>query len=478
MVRPLSDETWGADDRDDHRSQSSNCFYLTLSRGPSHDFSFAAQNILSCFGVDFSSAVEAPISRLQSTITVADPCAAFAIHDKAVQSVTGVAAGAIGTAFAETKDEIDKYLPDKPAISYDGNLFCAWFKSPTTIRPGADYAREKAKSDQEKAAHFLTTEIRTGSNPLNLYDDIDGAFVVSLFGNSDAGCFHILSEYKRTITSNVLVLAVIFSVIVSAVAITTVVWPKGIDLQAVSGLADTGNIELPIIRFELNEKILFNNVVLGLVSCFAAYLLMSLYYYTTYKPFQINNMREMRYFLVRYLGDINSNFRTIVTESTRAAVEEKDAVHVKEDIVLWITNLQWMAFRAFFIEYFVRDIYFQIRRNSIYSLIIVPLIFIFALVGAAYAFDITEFKIVDVGRTISPQIGFYVVFATLLVGYWRYLRKSFLPLEATAEDEANGEWYGFHKLNLLNAMTEVMESYVSQLESWRKRYGGVGTPHQ
>jgi hypothetical protein len=399
---------------------------------------------------------------------------------KAGQAVAGVSAGAIATVFAETREEINRNLPQKPKTETTNRLFCTWFKS--SIRPGSEYNREKAEEDKKKARRFFSTEIKTGSNPLNLYDDIDGAFVVSLFKDSDAGCFHVLSEYKRAITANVLALAVISSVIVSSVAITSVLWPKGIDFYNFFGFADPGNVELPVIGLEVDERELFNKIALGLLSCITGYLVMLLYYYTTYQPFQINNMPEMNYFLVRYLSDINSSYKTIQNESTSAVVEITD--HVKTDIVLWVTNLQWMAFRAFFIEYFLRNIYFQIRRNSIYALVIVPSIFVIALVGTAYLGDITELKIF-VGRTISPQIGFYLVFAILLIGDYRYLKESFSYLEGSVEGKGQGEadaedeWYGFHKLNLMNAMTKVMESYADQLVQWRSKFrdrGGLGEP--
>ena len=60
-------------------------------------------------------------------------------------------------------------------------------------------------------------------------------------------------------------------------------------------------------------------------------------------------------------------------------VEDTEIEAMKKDSVLWMTNLQWMAFRAFFIEEFLRSVLFQARRNSIYALFLIPAFFIFAM---------------------------------------------------------------------------------------------------
>ena len=303
-----------------------------------------------------------------------------------------------------------------------------------------------------------------------MYDDIDGAFVVELFKESDTGCFYVLSEFKKIITANVVMLAVIFSVIVSAVAVMNILWSSAIDFHSFFRLADNkfvpDNFELFGVRFELDGKDFFNKLVFGLLSCLFGYFLMSLFYHTEYKHFQNNNIREMYTFLVRYLADINSNFRKVQNEATRAVVEEQDADQVKRDIVLWVTNMQWMAFRAFFIEYFLMNINFQILRNSMYSLWLVPLFFAAALFGTAYAFNIPEFNVFDLRSSLYHQNSFYLLFGLLLLAYYRYLRKALPSISHSVE----GEWFGFRELNILSAMTMIMESYANQLDQWRARF--------
>jgi len=63
-------------------------------------------------------------------------------------------------------------------------------------------------------------------------------------------------------------------------------------------------------------------------------------------------------------------------------VAEKSSEEIKNDIVLWNTNMFWLAFVMFFIELFIRNILFQIRRNSIYAIVLIPIFFVILLLLA------------------------------------------------------------------------------------------------
>jgi hypothetical protein len=391
----------------------------------------------------------------------------------------GVAAASPRT-FRETDDAIQSNL-DRASIHVgrNGKLF-TWVHA--TLGSTVEYSKTKkgmaqATADFQNAEHFFTTDIKITSNPLNLYDDIDGAFVVGLFGKSDTPCFYVLSQFKEAITRNILTLAIILSFIVFAVATMNILWASTIDFLKLFGFTDenfANRISLFGFDFALNEKDFVNKLVFGAFTCSVGFIVMSLFYHVEYKHFQRNNIREMYTFLVKYLAAINSNFKEARTFATQAAVDEQSADKTKQEIVLWMTNLQWMAFRAFFIEYFLRNKYFQISRNSLYALFFIPFIFASALVGTAYVLNIASFKIFDPGLGFYQQSIFYVfgLFALLLFAYYRFLKKS-LP---AMPEKVEGEWFGFREMNILNANTMIMESYANQLDQWRARFHAPGTP--
>ena len=87
---------------------------------------------------------------------------------------------------------------------------------------------------------------------------------------------------------------------------------------------------------------------------------------------------------------------------------------MKADAVLWMTKLQWMAFRAFFIEEFLRSVLFQARRNSIYALFLIPAFFIFSMLLVAGLLNIRQFNIFDFQSAIYGQNTFYFFFGWLI----------------------------------------------------------------
>jgi hypothetical protein len=193
---------------------------------------------------------------------------------------------------------------------------------------------------------------------------------------------------------------------------------------------------------------------------------MWMFYNMAYDQAQRHNGREMDNLLVGYLANISIRFNKIHASATQAVVGDTEVTEMKRETVLWIANLHWMAFRVFFIEEFLRNILFQIRRNSIYALFLVPTFFIFLMVATAYAFGIQQLNLLDLNSSLYRQNSFYLLFPLLLYAYYRYLIDSLQPMSESIE----GNWSKFRDLNVIDAMTRVMESYAVQLDQWRSRF--------
>jgi hypothetical protein len=385
----------------------------------------------------------------------------------AVQSVVGLSAVALAQAFSgETEEAIAQdFNTDSIRIQRNKQFFCTWLR-PLSI-PHVPYDKEKAEADLKSAKHFFSVDIPTDSNPLNLYDDIDGAFIVNLLKDSDKVCFHVLSEFKKAINGNVIVLSILFSFIVSVVAVANLLLSSSIDFYSIAGLAGHLPVDVNLLgtKWELNvPQAFFNKMIFGSLSCLAGYTIMWFFYHTEYAQFQRYNGQQMNNFLVDYLANINSSFRQIHTNATQTILEEKDVNEMKHDTALWITNLQWTAFRAFFIEHFLKNMLFQIRRNSSYYLLLIPLFFILAIFIASYAFQIPQFNVFDFNSEVYRQNTFYVFFAWLLFTYYGYLSRSVTFIWDSIEGRG---WFKFRELNIQDAMTRIMDSYVVQLDRWR-----------
>ena len=219
-----------------------------------------------------------------------------------------------------------------------------------------------------------------------------------------------------------------------------------------------------MVHNRLRDK--FNKVMFGVVSCALGYLLMWTFYNMAYDQAQRHNGREMDNLLVGYLANINIRFNKIHASATQAVVGDTEVNEMKRETVLWIANLHWMAFRVFFIEEFLRNILFQIRRNSIYALFLVPAFFILLMIVTGYVFRVHQLDFTDLSSNIYRQNSFYILFPLLLYAYYKYLIGSLTPMSESIE----GNWSKFKDLNVIDAMTRVMESYAVQLDQWRSRF--------
>jgi ABC-type multidrug transport system fused ATPase/permease subunit len=329
------------------------------------------------------------------------------------------------------------------------------------------YDDARAAADFEKARQFFSTSIPTETNPQNLYEDIDSAFIVSMFKDSDKPCFYVLSQFRKTINANVMILSIVFSAIVSFVAVANIMLSSSVDFYGWFNLSDklplTLNLWVVSVPIGLPRDF-FNRLVFGFASCFVGYCVMWLFYNTEYTQFQRYNGQHLKIYLVDYLAKINNNFRQIQTNAANTMLAEAPVEEMKRDAVLWITNLRWMAFRAFFIESYLKNILFQIRRNSSYYLLLVPLLFIVLLLVITSLMRLPEFNVLNLQSEIYRQNSFYLFFAVLLLAYYQYLRRSVSFIWESIEQH---DWFKFREMNIQDAMTKILDAYVTQLDRWR-----------
>jgi hypothetical protein len=380
------------------------------------------------------------------------------------------AIGAITRVFA-TGTEADKAISDgfdiaAVRIERHKQLFCTWL-SPVSA-PNTPYDDEQAGSDFAKAKYFFNTSVPTQANPQNLYEDIDSAFIVSMFKDSDKPCFYVLSQFRKTIDANVMILSIVFSAIVSVVAVANIMLSTSIDFYEGFKVSEKLPISLNswLGNFTLDiGPDFFNRFVFGFVSCVIGYFLMWLFYHTEYSQFQRFNGQHLKTYLVDYLGKINSNFRQIQTNAANTMLAEEAVEEMKRDAVMWITNLRWMAFRVFFIESYLRSTLFQIHRNSSYYLLLIPFLFAALLfVVTSLILHIPEFDLTNLHSEIYRQNSFYFFFGLLLLSYYEYLRRS---VSFVWESIDQHDWFKFRELDIQDAMTKILDAYVTQLDRWR-----------
>jgi len=383
----------------------------------------------------------------------------------AIHSAVGVIARVFATGTEADKAISDNFDISTVHIARNKQLFCTWL-SPVSM-PHVIYDEAQAEADFEKAKQFFGTSIPTDTNPQNLYEDIESAFTVSMFKDSDKPCFYVLSQFRKSINANVMILSIVFSAIVSLVAVANIMLSTSIDFYGAFNVGEKLPVTLSLWVVSLPIDIsrdFFNRFVFGIVTCFLGYCLMWLFYHTEYSQFQRYNGQHLKTYLVDYLARLNNNFRQIQTNAANTMLAEASVEEMKHDAVLWITNLRWMAFRAFYIESYLKNILFQIRRNSSYYLLLVPLLFFTLLLAVTSVMGLPEFNVLNLESAIYKQNSFYLFFAMLLLAYYQYLRRS---VSFIWESIQQHDWFKFRELDIQDAMTRILDAYVTQLDRWR-----------
>lgn len=65
---------------------------------------------------------------------------------------------------------------------------------------------------EDEARKFFAVPVQQQANKLSLYEDAEGAFMISLFRSVDRRCYYVLNEMRKAINGNARSIVVTFSV--------------------------------------------------------------------------------------------------------------------------------------------------------------------------------------------------------------------------------------------------------------------------
>ncbi len=344
-----------------------------------------------------------------------------------------------------------------------GLLYRWMHVEPAYVPDVTDFSDAVADVYLEESERFFSCQVPIFANPQSLYEDVDGAITVNLFGRRDGSCFYLLNEMRKIINANVRKLTVLYSTIIALVLIVNLFFQDAglIDFHRILGLGN-GFLGMTI------DAGTFNRASFGVMLCVLGALAMWLLFYIEYIPYQRNNSREMKNYLTRYLARLNDRYtRSIANARSVTVGDECDPRRLSSDAQRWHKIIIWIAFRAFFIEGFIRNAIFQIKRNSGYYVFYVPLLFTVVLVLVAALFS--AFDTVDViGMLTGLSPAFFICFAALIWLYSMFLSRSMTSIEEMDQLD----WLGFDNMRLDNAIGQVVGKYAEDVGYWKSRIRG------
>lgn len=340
------------------------------------------------------------------------------------------------------------------ALPTHGFLF-KWIDVSGQELPASTLKIEDATRNMQNAQAFYGETEDIFVNPGNLFEDIEAAFIIKMFRNSDAQFFHVLTELRKQINANVRDFAVWSSFILVAVLLLNVFLPQL--TPSAPGAAGSNGI-------------FGNEALLALASCALGAMLMLAAYSLAYTHHQRNNGMQLNNFVQRYLSHLNR----LCQESQRhAGAEQLDqrTANVEELVKnagAWFVNFQWSAMRVFFIENFVRNVLFQVRRNSGFYAFYVPAGFILFIALFAAILGVPELNLADpAARLYHMNAVFYVAFAAMTLVFLRLLA---LPVDRVLEQIKGQSWERFHKMNLQDATQALVQRDKREIANWKNRF--------
>ncbi|MEM9168217.1 MAG: hypothetical protein AAGC56_01080 [Pseudomonadota bacterium] len=328
----------------------------------------------------------------------------------------------------KSKDLEDAYIVTSKGFLYD-RIFVAPSYTPSWVEDGL--APHVVERFAHEADGFFNGQVDLNANAGALYEENDGAHTIYMFGKSDLAAYNLIDKTRKTVNENALKLIVSF--------LACILTAFGVVLFATK--ASTASI-----------FVLAAAAGLMALSAFA------------YKNMQEHSIRSLGKFMTLYVGYISDHFREAAGKAKSVHVGvEKDAAVLSARAQVWNKTMVWTAFRSFFIETFLRNQLYQIRRNSEYYRLFSDFMIVATPIAVALghylgAYDIAAYAS-GTGYAVAFGAAFLVVFYVLLV------RMRVITAELDLQD-----WRGFDTLRLGEKMDEVVGKYVEEIGYWKQRF--------
>ncbi|MFP3942287.1 MAG: hypothetical protein ACLFWF_00230 [Alphaproteobacteria bacterium] len=399
-------------------------------------------------------------------------------RQSAVANGTWTLMGPLSRMFS-TKTKVEQLLDpveEKPEIEVNDVALFSWIR-PLTV-PMLTGKEDLEQSHLVFHYDIPISEILVGDAHEYFYEDIDASFIIRLFRGHDRthegiakgpdDDFYIVANaMRKKINDNVRRFATWLTLSLTAFFLLNVFQAdiKLFFLDLAGERPDPASVqnifELWPLLFEGNTYLLLTSVV--------TVILMGLFNFN-YRYAQRNNIRELDTYCRSYLAYVSKLFDTSKASVLEAIGSSTD--EAKDKARTGVTRMQWLAWRAFFIETFLRGIFYQIKRNSFHYTLLIPIIFSLATWFAYEQLHETQKSFIQyLLESDQTPVAFFIVFAALAFVYFFVLFRSPAILSRSIDENA---WIEFHKLRVEGATNEVVGRLVTEISNWRERFSGRG----
>ncbi|NWH09019.1 MAG: hypothetical protein HXY22_10325 [Alphaproteobacteria bacterium] len=316
---------------------------------------------------------------------------------------------------------------------------------------------------------FFSQQVPIYSNAAAFYEDVEGAVAIRMFRARDRRFYYLANEMRKIINANVKNLALALSLIVFGYAVIEMVLPREAQLDFAALIQYP--VGMQVIALPLGAEVgrsTLNHILLDLLLFLFSLGLMGWFNFLFGRA-QERNDEQMRGFLNRYLSRLADRYRQAIANARGVTVgDERDAHRAAATAQKWNKIILWMSFRTFFVETYLRNILFQIKRNSGYYIVGIPAVF-------ALALSVFMLAAVSGDGSAGPEGSHSwsaMLFGILLVVSYVFILHRAMQ-QSMEMDQV--DWLGFDNLQVHNAMDQIIGGYVEEIVHLRNRVrGGQG----
>ncbi|HWA89907.1 MAG TPA: hypothetical protein VG889_07720 [Rhizomicrobium sp.] len=311
---------------------------------------------------------------------------------------------------------------------------------------------EEAHRNNVYAQQFYQRKLGQDISPGILYEDSEETLVINMLKETDLPFFFVLRRINRNVSRNAL---------------------KVISLMTAATIA-----------FPFAAAILFGAFRYfggGERQSYYAYAGMCLFFLALLPTLRMfhgisarANGNYLNYFVQTYFGRLSNQYQSAATAFANVLNDRSmDSDAVKENGDMWFVNLHWLSIRQWFLELYVRNIFFQIGRNLWWYYLSVPVLFV-AVLTAYLLFLHAPLAAI---RAMLFEPGFWIVASPFVVLFWIYgLAISGLLAQFWIEITPDG-WLDFRAMNIKAAIEGNIGPIVKEVVDKRRNpYGSEWRP--
>lgn len=319
-----------------------------------------------------------------------------------------------------------------------------------------------ADANLASATKFYDKAVEYEINPTVLYEDSEEALIIGMLRDLDLAFFYVMRRISRNVSRNVVK-------VISLMTALVVVFP----------------FALSVVVEWFGPPDVKGNALLYVVVCaaFLGFLWLARF---TYSISARNNGQQFNYFAQTYFSRLLNQYKSAQTAFSNVLNDRTSGLdEIEHNSNLWFMNMHWLSARQWFLELYVRNMRFQIGRNWLWTVALVPV----ALFGAVLVIYIVLSGATDTiagffkntlgvnvsttGFGIDHSIWTFVPSLLLLLVYGFALTNL---LKRFGDEITPGGWPGFGTMDIKEVIEHNVGLIAREIVDRRRNPYGRGAP--